>query len=77
MSYKFTIDTAILSGACKYANMTGLDPGLGRKSTMLPRKIPTGYLGTKLTEQKGATRYFRLGTIMRLRKLTPMIPLQL
>lgn len=61
MSYKFTIDNAILSGACKYANHCGDDPGIGRKSTLLPKRIPIGYLGTKLTQHKGATRTFKLG----------------
>ena len=62
MAYRFTIDNAILSGACKYANICGEDPGIGRKSTLLPKRIPTGYLGTKLTNQQGTTRKFKLGT---------------
>ena len=68
MAYRFTIDSAILSGACKYANVCGEDPGIGRKSTLLPKRIPTGYLGTKLTEQQGTSRTFKLGiTILRAR----------
>ena len=61
MSYKFTLDTAILSGACKYANMRDIDPGIGRKSTLLPTRMPTGYIGTKLAEISGATRKLKLG----------------
>lgn len=64
MAYKFTLDTAILSGAVKYANMCDHDPGIGRKSTLLPKLFPPGYLGTKLINQEGATRHLKIGTFM-------------
>ena len=69
MAYKFTLDTAILSGAVKYANMCDHDPGIGRKSSLLPKLFPPGYLGTKLINQEGATRHLKIGNKGSLSKL--------
>ena len=44
----FNFDIAPLVGAAKYANVLGMDPGIGRFSTLLVEKLPPGYTDTKL-----------------------------
>ena len=46
----FSFDVAPLVGAAKYANLLGHDPGIGRFSTLLPEKIPPGYVDTQMKQ---------------------------
>ena len=43
----FSFDKVPLIGAAKYANLAGVDPGIGRFSTLLPQEVPPGYVGTQ------------------------------
>ena len=63
----FSFDIAPLVGAAKYANKNGIDPGIGRFSTLLTEKIPPGYIDAQMkqisTERKVQISMRNLGII--------------
>ena len=53
---EFSFDKTPLIGAAKYANMAGVDPGIGRYSTLLPLEVPPGYVNTQMKTLENSHR---------------------